>query len=118
MFGVGFSELIVIMVVILIVFGPEKLPEAANQFGKIMGMLKRNSDALRREFYNSVYTPVEDMKSRIDLSARELVGLDPKDPSQMNCEEKARWSEEQAKKAEEEAKQIPETKETAHDEPK
>ena len=100
MFGIGFSELIVIMVLILILFGPDKLPEAANQFGKFMSILKKNSDALRREFYNSVYTPAEDLKSRIDLSAREIIGFDVNDPANMNCEQKAKKQEEDLKKAE------------------
>lgn len=100
MFGIGFSELIVIMVIILILFGPDKLPEAANQFGKFMSILKRNSDALRREFYNSVYTPAEDLKSRIDLSAREIIGFDINDPANMNCEQKAKKQQEELKKAE------------------
>jgi len=100
MFGIGFSELLVIMVLILILFGPDKLPEAANQFGKFMSILKRNSDALRREFYNSVYTPAEDLKSRIDLSAREIVGFDLNDPTNLNCEQKAKKDDDDRKKLE------------------
>ena len=34
MFGIGFPELIVIMVVALLVFGPGKLPEIGNALGK------------------------------------------------------------------------------------
>ena len=88
MFGIGFSELILIAVVALIVLGPEKLPQAANQIGKLMGILRKNSDSLKREFYNSVYTPAEDIKNRIDISQRELFSLGEKDPEFMNCEEK------------------------------
>lgn len=90
MFGIGFSELLVIMLITLILFGPDKLPQAAVSFGKFMAVLKKNSDALRREFYNSVYTPAEDLRSRIDLSARDLMVFDEKDPANMNCEQKAK----------------------------
>jgi sec-independent protein translocase protein TatA len=100
MFGIGFSELLVIMVIVLILFGPDKLPEAAQSFGRFMAILKRNSDALRREFYNSVYTPAEDLKSRMDMSAREIIGFDLNDPASLNCEQKAKKEEEDRKKAE------------------
>ena len=103
MFGIGFSELIVIMVLILILFGPDKLPQAAVSFGKFMAVLKKNSDALRREFYNSVYTPTEDLKSRIDLSAREIIGFDINDPANMNCEQKAKKQQEEIHKVEDPA---------------
>lgn len=72
MFGVSFSELLVIMGAILIFLGPEKLPDAAITLGKIMGQLKRQSDAIRKEFYNSVYKPADDLKREVKLSAIEL----------------------------------------------
>ena len=72
MFGLSIPELLVIFIVILVLFGPEKLPVLASQFGRVMGELKRNSDALRREFYNSVYTPAQDFQNSLD---RELKGV-------------------------------------------
>lgn len=49
MFGVSFTELIVIGVVILIVFGPERLPEVARNLGRMLGQLKRSSDEFKKE---------------------------------------------------------------------
>jgi len=72
MFDVSFSEILMIMVVALLVFGPDRLPEMARKVGKIMGQLRRHSNDLRREFYNTVYTPAEDLKRDLDLSSREL----------------------------------------------
>lgn len=71
MFGIGFGELIVISIVVLLVFGPERLPEIASKLGKISGELKRTSDSFRREFYNSVYTPT----SEYDALKREMKNL-------------------------------------------
>ena len=34
MFGIGMSELIVILIIALIIFGPNKLPEIGKAFGK------------------------------------------------------------------------------------
>jgi sec-independent protein translocase protein TatB len=43
-------HLIVIFVVALIVFGPEKLPELARNFGKLMGEFRRATGDLRSTF--------------------------------------------------------------------
>lgn len=43
MFGIGTTELIVILVVALIVLGPDKLPKVAKTMGKAMGEFKRMS---------------------------------------------------------------------------
>ena len=49
MFGLGFSELLLIMVVILIVFGPDKLPEIARNVGRATGQLRRTMDEFKHE---------------------------------------------------------------------
>ena len=79
MFGISFTELLVIMVVALLVFGPEKLPEIASQLGKLSSQLKRASDGFRREFYNSVYTPAQEQtnlfSSELLTTRKELLTL-------------------------------------------
>lgn len=57
MFGLGAGEVFFIVVVALVVFGPEKIPEIAKWLGKTSGELRRMSDAVRREFYNGLYVP-------------------------------------------------------------
>jgi TatA/E family protein of Tat protein translocase len=48
MFGpIGMPELIVIMVIALIIFGPRKLPELGRSLGKSLGEFKRASNELR-----------------------------------------------------------------------
>jgi TatA/E family protein of Tat protein translocase len=64
MFGISLPELLVIMGVILIVFGPEKIPEIASLIGRATGELRRASDSVRREFYNSVYPPPPEIDRR------------------------------------------------------
>src|SRR5882757_8722277 len=41
MFDVGFSEIVVIAIVALIVIGPERLPKAARTLGHLFGRLQR-----------------------------------------------------------------------------
>lgn len=84
MFGLSFFELLAIFTVALLVFGPEKLPEIAKLLGKFSGELKRTSDSVRREFYNSIYPPAEELQATYrKLKTTPLFQLEG------TCEEKA-----------------------------
>ncbi len=48
MFGIGTTEVLIILVVALIVIGPKKLPEVAKTLGKALGEFKRMSSDVRR----------------------------------------------------------------------
>ncbi len=50
MFGIGFGELILLLVIALIVFGPEKLPEVAKTLGRFYRQIMDYSDSLRETF--------------------------------------------------------------------
>lgn len=49
MFDVGFSELLVICVVALIVIGPEKLPQVARTLGALAGRMQRYLAQIKEE---------------------------------------------------------------------
>ncbi len=53
MFGIGFPELVVILVVALIVLGPERLPEVARALGKGLAELRRATSGLTEELNNA-----------------------------------------------------------------
>jgi sec-independent protein translocase protein TatB len=57
MFGIGMTELVVILVVALIVFGPTRLPELARSLGRAMGEFRRASTDLRQTFNESIQDP-------------------------------------------------------------
>jgi TatA/E family protein of Tat protein translocase len=46
--NLGMPELILIMVLALLIFGPKKLPEIGKQVGKALGEFKRASNDLKR----------------------------------------------------------------------
>lgn len=53
MFGLGTSEILIILVVALVVIGPRNLPKVARSLGRLFGQVQRMSgdlsDAIRRE---------------------------------------------------------------------
>ena len=54
MFNVGGGELLVIMLVALIVLGPQRLPGAARQVGKTLGDLRRLSTGFQNEMRSAL----------------------------------------------------------------
>jgi len=48
MFGIGMLELIVILVILLIVIGPQKLPDIARSLGKGLAEFRRATDDFKR----------------------------------------------------------------------
>ncbi len=54
MFDVGFSELVVIMVVALVVIGPKRLPAAARAMGQWWGRLQRYINRVKQDVTTSM----------------------------------------------------------------
>jgi TatA/E family protein of Tat protein translocase len=48
MFGIGFQEMLIILVVVLIFFGPKRLPDLAKSLGKGIAEFKKASDEVRK----------------------------------------------------------------------
>lgn len=59
MFNVGTAELLVILLVALLVLGPNKLPDAARQVGRALGELRRLSSGFQAEMRDALREPVE-----------------------------------------------------------
>ena len=58
MFNVGTPELLVILLVALIVLGPNKLPEVARQIGKAMAEVRRLGAGFQDEMRDAMQEPV------------------------------------------------------------
>jgi len=48
MFGIGFQEMLLIMVVVLIFFGPKRLPDLAKSLGKGLAEFKKASEEVKK----------------------------------------------------------------------
>ncbi|MGD0115492.1 MAG: twin-arginine translocase TatA/TatE family subunit [Dehalococcoidia bacterium] len=53
-FGVGLPELVLILVLTLIVVGPQRLPEVAAQLGKAMRDLRRYTSGINKDLLDAV----------------------------------------------------------------
>lgn len=55
-FNIGFPELVMILAVALIVFGPRKLPEIGRSIGRAMGEFRRASHDLKSSLDDDINT--------------------------------------------------------------
>ena len=72
MFGIGFGELILLLVIALIVFGPEKLPEVAKTLGKFYRQVMDYTDSLK-----------ETVEKELNLEEFKRINNIPKEVSQL-----------------------------------
>ena len=59
MFNIGPAEVLVVLVIALLVLGPNKLPDAARQVGKAIGELRRLSSGFQAEMRDALKEPVD-----------------------------------------------------------
>lgn len=54
MFGMGFGEMLVVLIIAVIFLGPEKIPETARTLGKWFHELKSSMDEIKSSFEEDV----------------------------------------------------------------
>lgn len=70
MFGLGPMEMVVILVIALVIFGPGKLPEMGSALGKSLGEFRKATKEIT-EPLNDIKEPFNDLKSAINLTEPE-----------------------------------------------
>lgn len=64
MFNIGLPELLIILAIALIVFGPNKLPELARAFGRAMREFKKATEEVKESF-EAETRDLEEIKSEL-----------------------------------------------------
>ncbi len=73
MFDVGFSEMIVIGIVALVVIGPERLPKVARTVGHLIGRAQRYVNDVKRDIDREVQIDeLRKLQSQMQDAAREI----------------------------------------------
>jgi sec-independent protein translocase protein TatB len=84
MFDIGFSEILVIAVVALVVIGPERLPKVARTLGHMFGRLQRYVNEVKadinremeldelRKLQSQVQSAARDIEQSVARTAREM----------------------------------------------
>lgn len=79
MFNIGGGEFLVIALIALIVLGPQRLPEAARQVGKVMGDLRKLSSGFQNELKGALQ---EADAARPTAPARDVLGTTTSAPAE------------------------------------
>jgi sec-independent protein translocase protein TatB len=66
MFNLSGSEIVFLLLIALIVLGPEKLPEAVRKFGKMYAEFKKMSTGFQSELRTALDEPMREMRETAD----------------------------------------------------
>lgn len=103
MFGIGMTELLVILGIALIVFGPKRLPELAKHLGKALREFKKATD---------------EVKENIGLNELDLNNLNSIDETPSTSKEEAAPTDEGKEKAPSDEDSPPKSEHTSKNPPK
>lgn len=69
MFGIGFMELVVVAVVVLMFVGPRRLPDLMRQFGRLFVRVRRMSTEVKSTFDNVIREAEQELDAEKKLKA-------------------------------------------------
>ncbi len=69
MFGIGFMELVVVAVVVLMFVGPRRLPDLMRQFGRLFVRVRRMSSEVKATFDNVIREAEQELETEQKLKA-------------------------------------------------
>lgn len=84
MLDIGWSELLIIAVVAILVVGPKDLPRMLRQLGNYVGKIKRTANDFKSQFDEAIKdSELDDIKSSVD----EIAGANPIEDIKSDIEE-------------------------------
>jgi len=75
--GIGYQELLLILVLLLVVVGPERLPAMAYQIGRVVRQMQRYARSVRNEFseeFDYLETQVRTVRGEVDSARNSFRG--------------------------------------------
>ena len=74
-FGMNPMEIMLIMVLALIVFGPAKLPQIMGQVGRAIAEFRRTTSALSDEFNRTIQAELQETRALVDDTKSAVTGV-------------------------------------------
>lgn len=69
-FNLSGSEVVVLLLLALIVLGPERLPDAIRSFGRVYGQVRRMGEGFQAEMRSALDEPMRELRETADLARR------------------------------------------------
>jgi sec-independent protein translocase protein TatB len=69
-FNLSGSEVIVLLLLALIVLGPERLPDAIRSFGRVYGQVRRMGEGFQQEMRTVLEEPMRELRDTAELARR------------------------------------------------
>lgn len=71
------GELIIVVIAVLVIFGPKKIPEIARKIGRITGEIRKVTDDLKGEIQSGIHNiekeiDVDKIKKKIEITKEEI----------------------------------------------
>lgn len=79
MFNLGLGEIVLIAIVLLVIVGPDKLPETLRKIAQFITRFRRAMDNVREEFHEVYQDTVEETRKTIEGGAVKSHGTDAAD---------------------------------------
>lgn len=68
MFNITGGEIVIVLILALVVLGPDKLPEFVRRAGRLYGEVKRMSTGFRTEFRDAIDEPAREMRETMNVA--------------------------------------------------
>ncbi len=75
--NIGTPEILVVLIVALLILGPNRLPQAARQFGKAMAEFRRVTGGLQAEMRDAMSTIETEIKKATDIEGMSAEAATP-----------------------------------------
>lgn len=85
----SFGEIFIVVLVIIILFGPKKIPEIARELGRGVRKMRGAMDEIKQEIMKETENPVSEIKKEIEkvksqVSEATSIDVEPKEPPVQN----------------------------------